>query len=139
MDAESSSMAELGKLLASNRKGRVVWNHCGSDSSASEMRSMLDKNPNLFCEFAFRYPPINKQSSRNIFDSSGIDSSWRQLMEDHSDRFMVGTDAYDGDEFEAAIKTVRQGLLPSLKPATARKIAYQNAQRLFGFKDSPGS
>jgi hypothetical protein len=139
MDADSSSMAELGKLLASNRKGRVVWNHCGSASSVSEMRSMLDKNSNLFCELSYRYPPINKQSSRNIFDSSGIHSSWCQLMEDHSDRFMVGTDAHDGDEFEAAIKTVRQGLLPSLKPATARRIAYQNAQRLFGFKDKPGS
>ena len=56
-------------------------------------------------------------------------------MEDHSDRFMIGTDAISGDDFEAAIKIVRKGLLPNLKPDTARKIAYQNAQRLFGLKD----
>jgi hypothetical protein len=139
MQSDSDSMAQLGNLLASNRRGRVVWNHCGNKSTASDVRSMLDKHPNLFCELSFRYPPVAKKSSRNIFDSSGINSSWRGLMEDHSDRFMIGTDAHSGDEFEAAINTVRKGLLPYLKPDTARKIAYQNAQRLFGLKNNPGS
>ena len=59
-------------------------------------------------------------------------------MEDHSDRFMIGTDADSGDVFEAKIDTVRNGLLPYLKPDTARKIAYQNAQRLFDLRDIPG-
>ena len=139
MEADSDSMDQLGNLLASNRKGRVVWNHCGGDVSASDVRSMLDKHPNLFCELSHRYPPMNKASSWEIFTSDGIDSSWRQLIEDHSDRFMIGTDARSDYDFEAAIKTVRKGLLPYLKPDTARKIAYQNAQRLFGLKDNPGS
>jgi predicted TIM-barrel fold metal-dependent hydrolase len=60
-------------------------------------------------------------------------------MEDHSDRFMVGTDAHNVQEFVDAIDTVRTGLLPDLTPTTARKIAYQNAQRLFGLKSKPGS
>ncbi len=139
MQADSDSMDQLGNLLTSNRKGRVVWNHCGTDSSASDVRSMLDKHPNLFCELSFRYPPVNNNMSREIFNSGGINSNWRQLMEDHSDRFMVGTDAHSGEEFVSAIKTVRKGLLPDLKPDTARKIAYQNAQKLFGLKDNPGS
>lgn len=139
MQADGDSMEQLGKLLASNRKGRVVWNHCGVDASASDMRSMMDKHPNLFCELSYRSPPVSNNVSREIFSSSGISSSWRQLMEDHSDRFMVGTDAHSGSEFEDAIKTIRTGLLPDLKPATARKIAYQNAQRLFGLKNAPGS
>lgn len=139
MQADSDSMEQMGKLLASNRKGRIVWNHCGTDSSASEVREMFDKHPNLFCELSSRYPPVNKNRSREIFNSGGISSSWRQLMEDHSDRFMIGTDAHSGAEFTGSIKTVRSGLLPNLTPATARKIAYQNAQRLFKLKDNPGS
>jgi hypothetical protein len=137
MQADGDSVEQLGKLLASNRKGRVIWNHCGSDTSTSDMRSMLDDHPNLFCEFSFRYPPMNKKDSREIFYGDGIDSSWRELMEDHSDRFMVGTDAHSAKQFVKSIQNVRKGLLPNLKPDTARKIAYQNAQRLFGLKDIP--
>ena len=133
MQSDEETMDEL---LASNRKGRVVWNHCGTDSSASDVHELMDKHPNLFCELSFRYPPINKNSSREIFDSSEIDSSWRELMEEHSDRFMVGTDAHSDKQFIGAINTVRKGLLPNLKPDTARKISHQNAQRLFKSKDS---
>lgn len=138
MDPDPDSMAQLGNLLASNRRGRVVWNHCGGFSTASDVRSMLDEHPNLFCELSYRYPPINKSRSWEIFTSGGIKSSWRKLIEDHSDRFMIGTDAGSDDQFEGAINTVRMGLLPNLKPDTARKIAYQNAKRLFGLKDIPG-
>lgn len=137
MQADSDSMDQLGKLLSSNRKGRVVWNHCGLNSSASDVRSMMDKHPNLFCEFSVRYPPKNKEDSREIFNGDGINSSWRELMEDHSDRFMVGTDTNSEKQFVDSIKTVRKGLLPNLKPDTARKIAYQNAQRLFKLKNNP--
>ena len=97
---------------------------------------MLDKHSNLFCELSFRYLPVSKHPSYDIFSSSGISSSWRELMEDHSDRLMIGTDAHSDKQFVGAIKTVRKGLLPNLKPDTARKIAYQNAQRLFKLKDS---
>ncbi|HIF59966.1 MAG TPA: hypothetical protein EYQ26_10845 [Rhodospirillales bacterium] len=137
MEADRDSMRELGRLLASNRKGRVLLNHCGSTSSASQIRSLMNAHPNVFCELSFRYPPVNSNSSREIFNSSGIQSSWRQLMENHSDRFLVGTDAHDSGEFTGAIETVRQGLLPNLSMGTARKIAFQNAERLFGLKVDP--
>ena len=136
MQADSDSMDQLGELLSSNRKGRVLWNHCGNDSVPDDVRSMMDKHPNLFCELSYRYPPVSK-NVLGIFNSSGIDSYWRELMEDHSDRFMVGTDAHNDKQFVGAIKTVRKGLLPNLKPDTARKIAYQNAQRLFKLKNNP--
>ena len=139
MEADSDSMSQLGDLLASNRKGRVVWNHCGVNSSASDVRAIFDAHPNLFCELSFRYPPVNKKSSREVFDARGIDSSWRQLMEDHADRFMVGTDAHSLAEFEGSIDTVRKGLLPNLTPETASKIASGNAQRLFRLKGNPGA
>lgn len=139
MKADSDSMSQLGDLLASNRNGRVIWNHCGNNSSASDVRAMFDTHPNLFCELSGRYPPKNKNRSREIFNARGIDSSWRQLMEDHADRFMVGTDANSDAWFEESIDTVRKGLLSNLSPETASKIAYGNAQRLFRLKDDPGS
>jgi uncharacterized protein YneF (UPF0154 family) len=135
MEADSDSMDQLGTLLASNRKGRVLLNHCGVNASESDIRSLMDEHSNLFCELSFRYPPVNKKPLREIFSKDGIDPSWRDLMEEHSDRFMVGTDAHNEKQFIGAIKTIRKGLLPNLKPDTVRKIAYQNAQRLFKLKN----
>jgi len=137
MEADGDSMEQVGQLLASNRKGRVVWNHCGTNSSASDVEELMDEHPNLFCELSYRYPPVNRKDSREIFYGDGIDSSWQELMEKHSDRFMVGTDAHSEDEFVESIRVIRKGLLPNLKPDTARKIAYQNAKRLFNLKDAP--
>jgi len=47
---------------------------------------------------------------------------------------MIGTDANSRSEYDGAIKAVREGLLPYLRPATARKVAHENAQQLFGLK-----
>ena len=140
LESDAESIAQMGKLLASNRKGRIVWNHCGKNTRASEVRAMLDKHPNLFCEMSARFPPIGHyQNLYLMFTTHGIDPFWRQLMEDHPDRFMIGSDSESVVSFVEAIRTVRHGLLPYLKPATARKIAYRNAQKLFRLKGAPGS
>jgi predicted TIM-barrel fold metal-dependent hydrolase len=140
LESDAKSIAQMGKLLASNRKGRIVWNHCGNNTGASEVRAMLDKHPNLFCEISARFSPITHHTNLYLmFNAHGIDPFWRQLMEDRPDRFMIGTDSESVDAFVDAIRTVRHGLLPYLKPATARKIAYQNAQRLFLLKGNTGS
>jgi hypothetical protein len=99
----------------------------------------LQRNPNLFCEISVRYPPVLKRSwgsydDRKIFDSKGVKSDWLKLIEDYPDRFMIGTDTDSGSVYDEAIKTVRGGLLPYLRPATARMVAHENAQRLFGLK-----
>ena len=57
MDADPDSAARLERLLASDR-GRVLWNHCGSNAAAADVRPLLALNPNLFCELSFRYPPV---------------------------------------------------------------------------------
>jgi len=52
----------------------------------------------------------------------------------------VGTSQGDGvsnDRFhphDGAIRVVRTGLLPHVRPTMAQKVAYENAQRLFGLK-----
>ncbi len=140
MDGDSDSLAQLERLLASDRRGRVLWNHCGSSAGAAEVRPLLARNPNLFCELSFRYPPVLRRRlierfpERLIFDSAGPAAAWRRPIEDFPDRFMIGTDAHSREEYEGAIRMVRAGLLPHLRPETARGVAYRNAQRLFGLR-----
>ena len=144
MHADSDSVEQLERLLASDRRGRILWNHCGRDATATEVRPLLARNPNLFCELSKRSsPPLKRKhpsyAKGKIFDSKGVNSDWLELIEDFPDRFMIGTDVRSRSEYDGAIETVRRGLLPYLRPATARKVAYENAQRLFGLKMAPGS
>jgi len=140
MHADPDNVAQLEGLLASDRSGRILWNHCGSDTDAQEARPLLARHPNLFCELSFRYPPVlptdvvGREPRRKIFDSAWADPGWLRLIEDFPDRFMLGTDAHSRSEYDGAIRVVRTGLLPYLSPSTARKVGYENAQLLFGLK-----
>lgn len=140
MEADSDNVAQLEWLLASDRAGRIVWNHCGSNTDARDVRPLLARHPNLFCELSFRYPPVlppeavRRIPQSKIFDEAGPDPGWLRLIEDFPDRFMIGTDAHSRSEYDGAIRVVRTGLLPYLQPSTARKVAYENAQRLFDLK-----
>ena len=129
MEGDTDSLEQMENLLSSDRNGRIIWNHCGTNVSASTMRRMMSRNSNLFCEFSFRY--MHRMSSRNIFGASWIDSNWRELIEDFPDRFMVGTDAHSASDYREYVKAVRSGLLANLSNETAEKVAYKNAQYLF--------
>ncbi len=140
MEAERDSIAQLERLLASDRRGRVLWNHCGVDARAKEVRPVLARNSNLFCELAVRYPPVLREQvianrpTRLIFGRGKPNRAWLELIEEFPDRFMIGTDAHDRSKYDGSIKIVRTRLLPYLRPSTARKVAHENAQRLFGLK-----
>lgn len=136
MEADSDSVAQFESLLGTDRRGRVILLHCGVQAKASLIRSLFEKYPNLFCELAIRYPPARKPQSiyGKIFDMGGIEQDWQTLIEDYPDRFMVGTDITKDDKYDKAIEVVRMGLLAHLTPNTARKVAYENAQRLFNLK-----
>lgn len=69
-----------------------------------------------------------------MFDEDGIDDDWLKLIEEFPDRFMIGTDARGEDQYGEAIETVRKGLLPYLRPETARKFAFGNAKMLLDLK-----
>ena len=132
MEGDPDSLEQMENLLESDRNGRILWNHCGTNTSSSVMRGIMSRNSNLFCEFSFRY--FHKKSSRNIFGESWVDNGWRELIEDFPDRFMVGTDAHSSSDYRKFVKAVRGGLLANLSDETAEKVAYKNAQYLFGLQ-----
>jgi len=132
MEGDSDSLEQMENLLSSDRNGRILWNHCGSTTSSSDVRRMMSRNSNLFCEFSFRY--MHTKSERNIFGASWLDGGWRELIEDFPDRFMIGTDAHNSNDYRKYVKVVRSGLLANLSDETAEKVAYKNAQYLFGLQ-----
>ncbi|MGQ2980600.1 MAG: amidohydrolase family protein [Polaromonas sp.] len=147
MQWHPDSAAQLEKLLASDRQGMIVLSHCGKDTVASDIRPLLERNPNLFCDLGFRsLPQSEKEGQRwperiifwgdSLFRKAGIKPDWKQLIEDHPDRFMVAIDdVHSWDEYAGVVAAIRQGVLAMLSPATAEKVAYKNAVRLFRLKD----
>ena len=99
MDAEPTSVEELERLLAIDRKGTVIWAHCGGAAGdASVVRRLLAQHPNLLCDLSGRDDRSrpNPEVRRRIMitdEGRQLQSEWKALLEDYSDRFLVGTDS----------------------------------------------
>lgn len=140
------SVRQLESLLATQPKGVLVLQHCGKTTRAEQVRPILEKYPQVFCDLAFRSPPQSANESRTdpnrtIFWYSlfggGIKSDWRALIEDFPDRFMVAVDdVHSWNEYDDVVTAIRKGLLPQLKPETAEKLAYKNTLRVFRLEEA---
>lgn len=105
----------------------VIWAHAGLSEPADVVGEMLDAYPRLYADTSYR--------ERDILSGRGaLDPAWRQVIERHADRLMVGSDTWVNSQwadYEGLIALNRHWL--SLLPrATAEQIAFRNAARLFG-------
>jgi len=77
-------------------------------------------------DLSFRY---------DIFPNGTVMNEWKELLLDHSDRFLLGIDTYTPQRWLQVNEVMRwqRELLAELPDDTARKIAYQNGEQLFGF------
>ncbi len=116
----------LEALLKIEPRLKVIWAHAGFDEPPASISAMMDTYPNVSADLSFR--------ANDIFDGEEIDPAWRDLLVRHADRFMVGSDTFLNErwqEYEALIANHRSWL--SLLPRDiAEKIAFRNAQELFG-------
>jgi hypothetical protein len=132
MEADPDSLQQLDALASMEPRATVILSHCGVWADAATIRPLMDKHPNIYCDLAWRSPPVARGpnvSARFIFDETGVKQDWLDLIEQKPDRFMIGTDAYCCD-YSETIVSFRKGLLARLSPVTLRKVAYENAQRL---------
>ncbi|MBM3522388.1 MAG: amidohydrolase [Alphaproteobacteria bacterium] len=117
----------IDRLFAQWPHARVLWAHSGFDQP-ERLAEMLRKHPRLFADLAFR----------NEHGSGGqVPAAWRSLFEAFPDRFMVGTDTFTPERWhyvgEHAAWT--RAWLATLPRDLAERIAYRNAEALFGHFD----
>ena len=133
---DQDSIEQLGVLADHNPNGNIIWAHCGNDGSAYDVRKVLKRHVNIYCDLSARSKPklsdwvINKRPQAEIFTSYSLNESWKDLIEEMPTRFMVGTDTKGGSKYDGGIRAIRNGLLANLNQETAEKVAYKNAQRL---------
>lgn len=148
------NIAGFERLLAHDRRTRIVWAHGGSDFTGNMtpalIGSLMDKHPNLFMSLRpvplmfNKSNPFGLQVRNTILRPKGIDPDWLRLLQRHSDRFVMGADAFflsPTVPSESPLTHLSNGndgrlnaaarMLSALPPALARKIGTENAVRLY--------
>ena len=110
------------RIFKQDPGARVLWAHSGFDPPES-VRAMLAKHKMLWADLAFR----------NDYAPGGqLEASWRQLVLDFPDRFMVGTDTPSPERWYYVVEHANfsRKWLAGLPADVADNIAYRNAERL---------
>jgi predicted TIM-barrel fold metal-dependent hydrolase len=133
MDAERDSVAEIERLLASDRQATLLWAHTGHYGEPDLVRRLLTEHPNLYCELSYRLS-ISASRTAIAMDIGGrLKDAWRVLLEDFPDRFVIGTDiGFASPSLYTQHITFWRRILEQLTPEAAARLAYRNAERLLG-------
>ncbi|MCC7276594.1 MAG: amidohydrolase [Alphaproteobacteria bacterium] len=114
----------VDRLFRQDPQARILWAHSGFDRPAG-VRAMLQRHRHLWADLAFR---------SDHAPGGRLDPEWRALLEEFPERFMVGTDTFAPERWHYIGQHARwsRGWLAELPPALAERIAFRNAEALFG-------
>lgn len=113
---------------------------------AAQMRAILERHPNVVVTLSKKEKDQRSMSAektrkigRAVIDGCGaLKPEWRNLLNRFSDRVLFATDAHKNHRWNIYGKSVRRQrrILGQLSPKIAARIAYKNAQRVYGVKIS---
>ena len=138
----TENLKAFERFLDHNPKARINWAHLGSDPAMQRtpalMRELLTRHPNLYS--AFRIVRTGPLPIFPLDENGKLRPAWEALINDFPDRFTMHTDIFytslwppargPKESHELAVK-----LLEQLPPDIARKLAYENTQRIYKLKD----
>lgn len=106
----------------------VIWAHTGLGESAATVWDTMSRHPNLWADTSLR--------EWSILEADGIDPDWLRILTTFQDRMMVGSDTWVNGQWENYEGIIRdhRAYLKLLPREVAEKLAYRNAERLFGVK-----
>ena len=119
-----SDAAAVAIHFQQDPNARVLWAHSGFERP-EKVREMLRRYPTLWCDLAF----LTSHAS-----NGKVAPGWREAFLEFPDRFVVGTDTFTPERWHYVVEHARwsRQWLSDLPPDVARKIAYENGDRLFG-------
>jgi len=129
------NIAAFERLLAHNRRAKIIWAHAGSDNigyrTPELSRRLLQAHPNLYMEIKF--DPGFPGKDPPIVDGK-LKPEWLKLYSDFPDRFIIGSDQHFDPPATAPLARAQQNalLLNQLPPDVRKRIAMENALRIYG-------
>ena len=110
---------------------KIIWAHAGLGEPASEVYALLNAFPELYADTSLREYSI-------IGANGNLDPEWKVIAIEFQDQLMIGSDTWvnaQWDNYSAIIGSHRLWL-SKLPRSVAEKIAYKNAEKVFGRKIS---
>ena len=105
---------------------KIIWAHTGLGETAATVFDTMSRHPTLWADTSLR--------EWSILDGDRIDPEWLRILTAFQDRMMVGSDTWvngQWENYEGIIRDHRR-YLNLLPREIAEKLAYRNAERLFG-------
>lgn len=137
-----ANQAAFERLLAHNRKAKIVWSHVGFEPMQTRgpqvVAEMLQVNPNLY--MSFRLNRGGPARSMALDGDGKLKAGWVDLVRQFPDRFMLGSDAFYAPGNSVSRGATSQGLdnlralVDQLPPELGRQVASENAIRLYKLK-----
>jgi len=106
---------------------KIIWAHAGLGEPPSAIHALMREFPELYADTSLREYAI-------LGDNQDLEPQWQQIIFDFQDRLMIGSDTWvnsQWDHYSAIIESNRRWL-SKLPRDVAEKIAYKNAEKLFG-------
>ena len=132
------NLAAFERLLAHNRRARIVWAHFGSDALGQrtpELASrLLRANPNLYMEI--KTDPLNPRSNYPLDANGKIKPDYLKLFAEFPDRFLIGSDQHypepraDEQRWQTVVNLFNQ-----LPADVRKKIGTENPARIYPLSD----
>ena len=113
-------------LFGHNPRAKIIWAHTGFSVSPARVAGLLEQHPALWGELSYR---------SGITDGDGkLSATWRDLFARYSDRFLIGSDTWINERWAGYDGIMRgyRNWLAQLPADQAQRIAFGNAERLFG-------
>ncbi|MCE2781192.1 amidohydrolase family protein [Limnohabitans sp.] len=146
MEAYPDLVDQLGRVLNELPQLKLVWAHGCGRSNPTQMQALLGNHPALYCDlsnmtntggYGSGWPRAEFFTSKMEEDGVFLDP-YKAVILNFPDRFFVGMDVahqsrwvmQKGNTFEKRVQRTR-ALLGQLPIETARKLAYENAIRIF--------
>lgn len=110
----------------------IIWAHAGMIEPPDVVDQMMQRYPTLYADTSYREDEI-------LLTAELIDPDWKRVLVKFADRFMVGSDTWVNQQWAIydELITVNRQWLSLLPRSVAEKIAYRNAEQLFGREISP--
>lgn len=113
-----------------NPNPTLVWAHAGLGESTDTIHQLMSEIPGLYADTSLREGSMVRDGE--------LDPGWKTILVDFQDRLMIGSDTWVNTQwsrYEEIIKANRR-FLALLPRSVAEKLAYKNAEKLFGRKVS---
>jgi predicted TIM-barrel fold metal-dependent hydrolase len=111
---------------------KMIWAHAGLGEPATNVHALMAEIPGLYADTSLR------ESAILGYGDADLDPEWKKVIFDFQDRLMVGSDTWINAQWDryTGIMSSNRAWLSKLPRDLAEKIAYKNAEKLFGRKVS---